>query len=187
MNATKCNIKKYYEARFLFCEWLIAALIAIVIIFILNHVCGSEDVIKFLNGSRQQLYAMLASISGTILGFIIATVSILMGLLQLPKLKLVRISQHHRTVYAILFSTIRYLSYFTIWAIVAFIFDKDTAPKIWLTYIGVWLLIIVSIRFYRCLWVIQKTVNIAAGNSGAKENKTDESESAPRPVQQVQE
>jgi len=154
-----------YTANFLSFE-LILAVIAVIILITIIAITGNKDhLIQFLNGNRQGLYTVLASIAGALFGFVITAVSIIMVFMQNERLKLVRESRHHETVYRVFFSTIRYLAFATIWSIIALLIDTDSTPKTWVFYIELFALIVVAMRMARCIWVMEKVINLAVKKS----------------------
>src|SRR5688572_11782627 len=97
--------RRHREAHVLGYDLVIALTFSAVVVTVIELLWGRSQVIQTLNGTRQGIYGALASIAGSLLGFSIATVSIVMGFIQAPQLQILRESRHHQTLYDVFFST----------------------------------------------------------------------------------
>ena len=158
------RLQRHYEVHFLAYELVFALAVTGIIIAILESMSGRGHVAQALNGIRQGVYIAIASIAGSLLGFIVTTVSIIMGFMSSPRLRLVRESQHHQTLYSVFFSAIRYLAVVTVLALVGLLIDRDNAPKVWATYVVLGATLVATARMYRCVWVLEKVIRIVVRN-----------------------
>jgi hypothetical protein len=122
--------RRHYEAHFLGYDLVFALVFSAIVVIAVELVWGRTQVIQSLNGTRQGIYGALASIAGSLLGFSITTVSIVMGFIQVPQLQMLRESRHHQTLYAVFFSTIKYLALAVALPLLALLIDRDNAPLI---------------------------------------------------------
>lgn len=129
-------------------------------IFWMERFNGLTVMNTLLQGNRGAIYGALASIFGSLLGFIIAAVSIALGFSASDKLTIVRESKFYLQLWGVFLSATRCLAMVTVASLVALIGDRDTAPIRWLTY-AVWVLTVLSVaRISRCIWVLENIVKI---------------------------
>jgi len=131
---------------------------------------GTATIDKLLAGTRATLYGVLATLWGALLGFIIATVTIVLGFLQTPRLKIVRDSEHYGDLWKTFNSAIRVLAFATAAAIAALIADKDAPghPSRIALYICLFASLLAALRLARCIWILQRVVTLATGQTKAR-------------------
>lgn len=154
-------LRRHYEANFLAYELVASALVAGIGVLIIEFIWSRDDLLDVLNGSRQALYVAVASIAGALLGFTVTTVSIILVFAESPRLHLVRESRHYETVFSVFFSAIKYLALATAWALVALLWDRETSPKVGVSYFALWTVVIAAFRLYRCVWVLENVIRLA--------------------------
>jgi len=154
-------LRRHFQAHFLGWDLVLALVLSGIIITAVELLWGRSHVIQTLNGTRQGMYGALASIAGSLLGFSIATVSILMGFIQVPQLQILRESRQHQTLYDIFFSTIKYLALAVAVPLVALLVDRDSAPFIWVCYAVLAITAIATMRLYRSMWALEKVIQLA--------------------------
>ena len=104
------KLRLKYEKRFLIYELILSILfIGLFILFIDKNSCANT-LLSILDESREALYTSIASISGAILGFIIAGVSIIFVLVGNEKLGRVTESNKYKDIYKTYLSAIKYLA-----------------------------------------------------------------------------
>jgi hypothetical protein len=163
MNVLQKNsgVTDFYNRNFLWLELVIAALTAILFCVCVEFCWTRDEFAEFLKGSRQTVYASIVSLAGSLLGFVIATIPIILGFGQMNRLKIVRESGHYQQIFHIFFQAIQWLSAAIFGAIFAIMFDKDTHPRAFVTYGMVFLFLAVVVRVFRCVWVLKKITLIA--------------------------
>jgi len=161
------NIKKSYKKHFLEWEFFVSLFVAIVVIMYINALCSSRDVEDWIIANKKSVYPLIATISGTLLGFVITGVSIIIAFSESEKLKLLKKSKQYKTIFEVYFSTIKFLALTTVMAVIGLILDDSRAMpftnldyNIGVSYIIFWLVIISSFRIYRCLWILENIVEI---------------------------
>ena len=148
--------RRHYESNVLHYDLVLALLFSTIVIVVIEQLWGRSHVMQTLDGSRQGIYGALASIAGSLLGFSITTVSIVMIFIQAPELQILRESRHHQTLYDIFFSTIKYLSLAVALPFVGFLLDRDKAPFIWACYAVLAISAVATMRLYRSMWALEK-------------------------------
>ena len=154
-------LRRHYEAHFLGYDLVLALLFSALVVSAVELLWGRSQVIQTLNGTRQDIYGALASIAGSLLGFSITTVSIVMGFIQIPQLQILRESRHHQTLYAVFFSTTKYLSLAVALPLIALLMDRDNAPLIWVCYAVLAITAVATMRLYRSMWALERVIQLA--------------------------
>lgn len=152
---------KWWEKNFLFNELTLSIIIVVTAWVIVNHFGLVNTICSILNNSRLQLYGTIASVTGALLGFIIAGMSILLTMGESESLNILRKSKHYFLIFKVYLSCSKYLALTTILAIVGLIVDKDGAPIIWFTALVCWALLISIFRLLRCMWILEKMVGLS--------------------------
>lgn len=126
---------------------------------------GNDFLDQLLGGRRSDIYGALASICGSLFGFVIAATSITLGLSGKEQMAVVRESPAYADLWKVLFSAIRYLGLATIAALAALVLDDKSTPAFWIIHTTIILLLIVLLRLWRCIWVLEKTIKLV--NTGS--------------------
>jgi hypothetical protein len=151
----------WWQRHFLLNEALLSAALAGAAILWMERFGGWKLAASLLQGNRGAIYGTLASIFGSLLGFIITAVSIALGFSASERLTIVRESRYYPHLWGVFMSATRWLALATVASIAALVADRDLAPIRGLTY-AVWLLAVLSVaRIARCLWVLENIVRIA--------------------------
>ena len=121
---------------------------------------GSLWVQNLLQDNRTSIYRALATIAGSLLGFSLASTSIVIGLLSSERLALLKGSEHYPKLWKTFFQAIRCLGILTIIALICMILDKDEDPINWLV-IPVTLFVGMStVRLIRAIWILEEVVKV---------------------------
>lgn len=148
------ELSKIYKRNFLNLELGLSILLGLGAIWLLSFV----DLNSWLQTNRTTIYSLIATISTTLLGFVITGVSVLIAFSESEKLKLLRESAQFETIFIVYFSTIKFLAITALLSIFGIIFSTFFQNLI--LYLVVWSIIISSLRIYRCLWVLENIVKI---------------------------
>lgn len=121
---------------------------------------GSTFLMRLVVHNRGQIYGTMASISGSLLGFVITAMSIVLGFSSSERLTLLKKSDHYPQLWAVFTSTIKWLGATTILWLVALVLDTDSSPKPMLLIACVTATIIAALRLIRCSWVLERIVEV---------------------------
>jgi uncharacterized membrane protein len=133
-----------------------------------NFLCGA------LTDNRAPVYGAIATIAGSLLGFVITSVSILLGYVN-THLGPLRNTAHYPTLWNTYKSGIKMLALTTLMAIVALIWDRDKSPQRFVMY-GVLVASILSLlRLVRCIWILEQVIAVVT------RRRPDEDASEPGP------
>jgi hypothetical protein len=156
-----------YHRHFLAIELGIAALIAVLFWAAIQFSWRDDGLAESLKGIRQPVYTSVVSLAGSLLGFVIASIPIILGFGQFNRLKIVRASPHYGEIFRIFFQAIYWLSFAIIWALICIIVDKDETPKVWASFLMVFFFLALVSRVFRCVWVLRKITLIATKEAEA--------------------
>lgn len=161
-------LPKWWRANFLHAEFGVALLCGLIFV-IWAQVCGGGALIQeTLNGNRGAVYGALASIFGSLLGFAITAVSIVLGFSTTERLAVVRESRHYPTLWKVFTATIRTLGLATVVALLGLILDRDGSPMKWVLYFTVFTMILAALRLSRCVWILENVIELVTGHSKAR-------------------
>ncbi len=152
---------KLWERHFLGADALIAVGIAtgLAIWMFLEGECQVEELIS---GNRANIYRTIAGVSGTLLGFTLASASFALNAVSSPRLAVLRNSQHYPALWSTFFQTTWFLGALTVTAIVCMIWDRDSAPTTWLVVPLVLFASLCVVRLARTIWLLQRLISLVA-------------------------
>lgn len=138
------------------------------------QICGGGALIEeTLKGNRGAIYGALASIYGSLLGFAITAVSIVLGFSTTERLAVVRESKHYPTLWKVFTATIRTLGLATVVALLGLILDRDSSPAKWVLHMTVFATILATLRLSRCVWVLENVISLVTGPSKTRSGSTE--------------
>lgn len=114
-----------------------------------------------LTGKDTTVYSTLAGLAGTLLGFVITSISILIAIGRIPQLALIRDSGHMETVWAVYSQAIGWLAMATIWSLAGMVLSRSGHAGSVIAIGECGLVILCAFRVYRCVWVLSSFVRSA--------------------------
>ena len=154
------RLPEWWRSKFLYWD-LVSATVACGLfglwLFWLN---GGTTVDSLMDDTRSALYTTLGAIYGALLGFAIATVSIVITSVQSERMAPVRDSSHFRDLWKTFFSSIRWLAAATIFAVCALLFDRTKAPSHQWLLLLVYATLITVLRLIRSVSLLKKVVQV---------------------------
>jgi len=111
-------------------------------------------------GNRVALYGALVALFGSLLGFSITAVSIVLGYANSDKLEIVRESAHYADLWNTFKSAIKVLAFATVTSLIGLILDRDNLPNNLLLYLNIFSSILAFLRIGRCIWVLENIIAI---------------------------
>ncbi|HVC80829.1 MAG TPA: hypothetical protein VNL35_10075 [Chloroflexota bacterium] len=161
------TIKLFWQRRFLGIEFCVAILITG--IFALGAwICQSRGISvadALLGQQRTTVYATLASICGSLLGFSITVTFIVVGFAESHRLEVVRNSQSYPILWRTLAASVRALGGATLVTIGALLLDRDNDPKAWVMVAVAGMMILAIFRVSRTIWVLERVIMLITGPS----------------------
>jgi hypothetical protein len=126
-----------------------------------------RSVNDILSGQRPAIYGTVASLDGALLGFIIATATIVLSFAPSDRFAVLRNSVHYKTLWQTFTSTIRFLGLATLLALAALLGDRDTNPSRLLMLLCAGSTLVAVLRVARSVWILEKTINVVTASSSA--------------------
>ena len=121
---------------------------------------GADVAMKSLAEDRGHIYRTMATVSTSLLGLVMATVTLMVGLLKSERLTLLRRSGQQIALADVFFSTMKCLGIVAAIAFVALLVDNGLTPKLWFEVVVLGLALLAAIRVARAIWVLEKIVKL---------------------------
>ena len=154
---------KAYKRHFLLAELIISIIFTIILMCLVEIFWSQESLKNWITINRGTIYPLIATIGGTLLGFVITGVSIILAFSESEKLRLLKRSKQYKTIFTVYFSTIKYLAITTILAIIGLVVNDNLS--ILLFYLLILSVTVSIFRIWRCLWILQSIVEIIHKNN----------------------
>ena len=155
----------WWSRNFLLAELLLS--IALTACFVAWSEIGGYRgaVAEVLDGNRGQLYGALISLHGALLGFVIATVAIVIGLVGHERLAVLQASVQYETLWRVFTSSARALGVAAGCALLGLLFDRDTHSSEWVFFTVMGTSILAFLRLWRCIWALEAIISIVVAKS----------------------
>jgi hypothetical protein len=165
-------LPKWWRSHFLIAELGLAAVCSAAFVMWVM-LCGGGTILEeTLKGNRGAVYGALASIYGSLLGFAITAVSIVLGFSGTERLTVVRESKHYPILWKVFTATIRTLGLATVVALFGLILDRDNHPMNIALYLTVFASVLAVLRLARCVWVLENVIALVTGPPKARIGET---------------
>lgn len=151
----------YYKGKFLFVDFVLSIIIICIFIGIIEFRVGRESLLLTLQNNRSSIYSTVAAINGSLLGFLLSSVAIVLAFVQTDNFQLLRDSPHYGTIFETYFQAITWLGVGLISSFLALLFDVDANPRVWISYFVLWNIVLVVFRIYKCIWVLYNMTILA--------------------------
>jgi hypothetical protein len=151
-------VRQFYGRHFLWIELGLAVVLAALASIWIEKWGAMKTVDDTLNGNRAAIYTALASIFGSLLGFVITAASIIIGFSSSDRLAVVRQSRHYPMLWRVFVSSIRALALATLVSLVALVLDRDQAVHHLVLYFVIYATLLAVLRLARCVWVLENII-----------------------------
>jgi len=164
------RIRLFVDNHFLAFSLIVSALCVAALVLWAERYQGRGALFETLKNNRSAVYGALASIFGSLLGFVITAVSIVVGFSASERLAIVRESKHYPALWTSFTHTIKVLGLATLTSLVALILDRDSNPMYVLTYVTMFTTILAILLICRSVWALENVVALVSsptkGRSG---------------------
>ena len=159
------RIFNVYRLRFLELELTGVTLAWLAFVVWAEQFGGSSLLQALLSGSRADIYGTVASICGSLFGFAVTAVSVVIAVSGSTRLRLVRESKHFGDLWRIFFSCIRWLGVATLVLVAGLLLDRDAEPQMSIFYLSTLAVGTVGVRLVRTVWVLRRLVELVSAPS----------------------
>lgn len=149
---------RFWRRHFLVVEGMIAVVLTVAFGVWYWRFGGAASVAALLSGNRSALYGTTASISGSLLGFVITATSIVLGFSASDRLAVIRESDQYPVLWRTFSATIRALAFATIMSLLCLLLDRDTAPFSILVIPLILAVLLSLLRIARTIWVLEHII-----------------------------
>ncbi len=143
-------------------EFILAIILCIVLILWAEYFGGKTLIESCLLNVRKELYTAVAAVFGSLLGYSITAVSIVIGYAANEKFQLIKDSKHYMDLWNIFTSSMKVFALTTLLSLIGLLVDRDNSPNILIFYILFFLVILSLFRISRSIWVLDKIIKIVA-------------------------
>lgn len=162
-------MKSWWGRNFLVAEFGLSAAITVGFAIWAWGGGGWPDVDNTLKDNRTALYSVLASVFGALLGFVIATASIVLGFVGTDRLTVVRESRHYPTLWKAFTAAIRATGFATLVALVGLIVDRNDDPSRAMLTIAIFATTLAVFRMARCIWILENVIRLVTVPTGSSQ------------------
>jgi hypothetical protein len=155
-------VSTWYRKYMLTLDWAVPVVLWVIFVLCCELLWGRDHFVSSLEGTRSLLYATLAAVAASMLGFILAAAAIVLAVVPAPRFKRVRESRQYKTTWAALFRAIYCLAGLTIISFIGLLADTDAHPKPLITYLACGAVLLSAWSVYRAIWVVKNFAEIAA-------------------------
>jgi hypothetical protein len=156
------KFRKFWEANFLIMELLLAVICSMSFAVWSEFINNGEFINRILLDGREVLYGALVALFGSMLGFSITAVSIVIGYANSDKLEIVRKSKQYKDLWKVFESAMKVLALATLLALIGLIVDKNVKPVNLVFYVNMFFSILSFFRIARSIWVLENIIAIIA-------------------------
>ena len=149
----------WYERRFMLLELFWPAALSAALYVWMRNFGGGTTLDTWLQGNRGEIYGTLASILGTLLGFVITVVSLLLAVWSHDALKFLRDAGQSENIWMVMKSCMRWLGAGTLLALAALVFDRDGAVKPLLFCVTTGAVLVAVLRVTRTVWIFEAVIS----------------------------
>lgn len=151
-------LPKCWQRNFLHFEAAAAVLISVAFAIWFYSFDGASYTNAILDGNRAPVYGAMATIFGSLLGFVITATSVVLGFSVSEKLQVIKESTEYTKLWRTFSSTIWILGATTLVSLICLLFDKDKAPVQFLTNVIFFLTMLSVFRVARTIWVLENII-----------------------------
>jgi uncharacterized membrane protein len=120
----------------------------------------AKAVAEFLKDRRGTLYGAALSVHAGLLGFVLATTTVVLGYAQSTRFEVLRDSRHYRALYRAFTASIGMFALATVTTFTALLLDRDTAPHRLAFVLAAAVSIVAAIRLARVLHLLRLAIDI---------------------------
>ena len=153
-------MSSWWQRNFLLVEAVACLILTAVFVIWAGSPSGTKLLTTTLQGNRPVIYSALTALWGSLLGFIITAVSIILGLWSNERLAIIRKSGQDRTLWHTFTQTTWILAVATLASVGALVMDAEKRPTPVMQDACVLFSLLAIARVARCVWILQQLLKI---------------------------
>lgn len=147
-----------HERSFGYAVPLIATAIFIVLV---EWVWGEARYVSWLATDRGLVYSTLAAVAGAILGFVITAVTVMIAIIDRPRLQAISNSRPFPVLFLTWFEAIYVLGLTILASFIALLAETDQSPKPWLSFLVLALALVSASKVLRTIRLLKAVCLLA--------------------------
>lgn len=144
---------------------LAAGAVFAVVVYLAATKFAVHGVDDFLHDRRQSLYAAVVGVHITMLGFALATLTVVLGYAQSPRFQVLRDSRWFSALFSVFINALRAFALAFAVTLVALLFDRNSHPEPLLTTLAAGTTVTALATLVHLLFVLEKVVIIVTRSS----------------------
>lgn len=161
------KLQSAWERHFLRFEFVLAVVLGVTFVFWGEPLLSTAGLAPSSLDARRTIYGALASLFGSLLGFVITAVSIAIAFASSDRLSIVRESRHYGDLWRVFTASIKSLGLATVVALVGLVADGKPWTSAAIGYLMFFSSVLATFRVIRCVWVLEKIVGLVTAPSKA--------------------
>lgn len=153
-------LPSWWRKYFLAVELVIPLVAGFALLMWSHYGNGATLLLCVVHQNRGQIYGTMVSLFGALLGFVITSMSIVLGFSASERFKILKASKYYSQLWNVFTSAIRWLGAVTVLWLCALLLDRESAQKPLLLIICLTVSCISVLRLARCVWVLEKIVQV---------------------------
>lgn len=153
-------LPSWWRKNFLTAELIVAVGMSAVLLIWCKYAHGEESLRLIVQGNRAQIYGTIGAIFGSLLGFVITALSVVLGFSSSERLKVLRSSRYYKQLWDVFTSAIRVLGLTTVVWLAALFFDRESHTRPLLLFVALSFTSLAILRLVRCVWVLERIVEV---------------------------
>jgi hypothetical protein len=141
-------------------ELIIFLILYIVLWRVVSIHAVHRDLYSYLAKQRGGLYTTLLVVEATLLGFIVAVLTIVLGYAQASRFEVVRNSRHWNALFESYTRAMRWSAYATASFLIGLLADRDSSPHLVVTALCTASLLTSAAVLARMLWITERVVRV---------------------------
>jgi hypothetical protein len=141
-------------------ELIIFAVLAILLWLVASIPAAHRHLYSYLAGQRDGLYSTLLAVEATLLGFIVAVLTIVLGYAQATRFEIVRRSRHWSALFRSYTRAMRWTAYATLSSLAGLLADRDSDPHPVVTALCAASLLMSAGALAWMLWITERVVRV---------------------------
>lgn len=151
------RMRDAYEAHFLCCDLIVSVILAVVLAYLYESF-RAEGFLEAV--ASPELYGTIATIAGTLLGFVVTGLAVILSVGDSPALRVLRRSKRYPEVYSVFFGAGCCFAILMLLALTGMVLERSGPVAGWIPYMVTWGVLLCLFRLGRCFWVLHWVVKL---------------------------